>query len=215
MKWRVPFLTAGLFAISGVAHAEVIEIYVTEVPYRDPGPMFLLLGAEFLGDVPLETEGSSARGEARGFSVAAMSARERDFQLQVGVGFRQIDFGNLQLPSACDCERTATYLDAIIGARYFSRAPTMLFAKTLSVRFSAAGQAALSIGDAGMDFPITVSGGLAFSRRDDPSGILVELAHRPTTVNVLAGSLDVDPYSDVNVHVGTWTGLRASVFFGP
>ncbi|MFC1767660.1 hypothetical protein ACFLZ2_03805 [Candidatus Margulisiibacteriota bacterium] len=136
-----------------------VDVEYTEVPYR---PVYAFLGVHFEGG-----------NQQSGAGLTLMSARERDIQLNMMVGYRS--FSN-----------TGSF-DILIGGAYFPRRPTFVLGD-MPVRLKI-----YAMGGMGManDIFFAMMGGaeLVFSSADEPSGLTMGMAFWPavnvgTTTNI-------------------------------
>ncbi len=159
----------------------------------------------------MQSAGEETFGSQAGYGLWLMTAGERNYQYLAGLGIRRLDSSGLGI----EILRQVMILEVPFGARYFPRAPTFRVGRSLSCRATLGIEAALAFGihgGYGVDLPLTLSGGLATSLGRRPSGLLLELAYRPsaTLLNYYPSGPDAEAES---LRIAGWIGLRASYFF--
>lgn len=213
------WILAGLVVLASApeADAKMVRMLVSRYAYRDPGIVILSPSVDY-GGIRAETHdpGSTwAHGPQLGVSMLGISAGDRDLQGQAGLGYRRMDLAALEIEEREKVE----FVESMVGLRYFPRAPTLLLRESFCVRLiaSASGGAAVSLnGD--VNFPIDLTAGLHFAPGRTPSGLAVELVHRPNRYNLKYRPHEEpgDPVApEEKFDIAAWTALRVSFFFGP
>lgn len=144
-----------------------------------------------------------------GFGVRMQSAQDRNMQLEIQLAYRKLD-----LTSAGAGAQDMGLASFHLGGRIYPRLPQFGLGKNIGVRItgSALGgytydfaDTTVSAGDSGNagGLDISLSAGLAFSGRTDPSGFMAEIVYRPSTLS--GARFSVQP---------SWA-LRLGFVFGP
>lgn len=199
------------------ADAKAVRMFVGRYGYRDPGPVFLVPAVDY-GGIRAETSGDDpvvGHGPQLGIALLGVSAGDRDFQGQAGIGYRHMNLEGIEVEQRPNIE----FIESSIGLRYFPRAPTMLLAEQFCIRITGAATAGASVSTTGdLNFPLDVAGGLHFTTGRAPHGVAVEIVHRANHFD-LKYRPDNDPGDPVvpeaKYDVSPWTALRVSVYFGP
>jgi hypothetical protein len=202
------------------ADAKAVRAFVGRYGYRDPGPVFLVPTVDYGGirAETAETPGSPSvigHGPQLGVGMLGVSAGDRDFQGQAGIGYRHMNLEGIEVEQRPSIE----FIESSIGLRYFPRAPTLLLAEQFCIRLTGAASAGASISTKGdLNFPIDLAAGLHFTTGRAPHGLAVEIVHRANHFDMKYRP-DNDPGDPVvpeaKYDVSPWTALRVSVYFGP
>ncbi len=198
-------LAATALALPLSASSAQITVEITEVPYTQP---YAFLGVFFETGGSQKVIRTSDQAEIAtpqsGFGVRMTSARDRDVQLELGVGYRKLD---LSSTGAQSIGLTSFFL----GGRFHPRKPQFGLGDNIGVRVTGAalGGYAFDMADTTYDggnvggLDISMTAGLVFSGRTDPSGLTAEFVYRPSTLTGVRYS--VKP---------SWA-LRIGFLFGP
>jgi hypothetical protein len=161
------------------ASSQDIEIEITEVPYQEVyafgSPWF-----DFGGGHDVAGDAQTVDAGFAGFGFRIWGAREdRDIQLQLAVGFNQYRVEDLNITDL----RTVSVFDMMWGGRYFPRYPTFGLGRSLAARATFFAEGGLAMGfNPDMFAPTVVfGGGLSFSGRQNPGGVMLEIVYRPLT----------------------------------
>lgn len=218
---RRAVLAAVLFSILPLeAQAKAIRAFVGRYGYRDPGVVLLAPTVEY-GGIRAETHRDEsgnqvvAHGPQYAVSMLGISAGDRDLQGEASLGYRHMNLEGLKIEQRPDI----SMVEGHIGLRYFPRAPTLLFAESFAVRFTAAAGAGVSISTKGdLNTPIDLSAGLHFGVGREPHGLLVELVHRPNHFDLKYRPENEpgDPVvPEAKYDISPFTAVRVSIVFGP
>jgi hypothetical protein len=206
-----------LLGFASEASAKPVRMFVGRYSYRDPGPVILVPAVDY-GGIRAETAGDPSvvgHGPQLGIALHGVSAGDRDFQGQAGIGYRHMNLEGIEVEQRPEIE----LIESHIGLRYFPRAPTMLIAEQFCIRLTGAATAGASISTKGdLNFPIDLAAGLHFTTGRAPHGLAVEIVHRANHFDMKYRP-DNDPGDPVvpeaKYDVSPWTALRVSIYFGP
>lgn len=196
-----------------VCQAQVIQVEITEVPYEAPYA-FLAFHYGFGGNQTVERKsgGASATTPQTEYSLRIQGARDTNIQAEIELGYRKIDLENLG-----DSEGLS-FTSVGLGGRYYPRYPTFGLGSGLAGRLTASalggftysgnrsttdllGQEVFTDGSFSTDLRLTA--GLAFSGREEPSGLTAEIVYRPNSASNLEYSAEP-----------AWA-IRIGFLFGP
>lgn len=207
MKSHVLLAAAVLALPVSVASAQ-ITVEITEVPYTQPyaflGVFFETGGSQ---NVIRTSDMAEIATPQTGFGVRMQSARDRNIQLEIEVAYRKLDFTRTG-------DQDMGLASFHIGGRLYPRLPQFGLGNSIGVRVTASAlggyaydfaDTTVTAGDSGNagGLDVSLSAGLAFSGRTDPSGLMAEVVYRPNTLS--GARFSVQP---------SWA-LRFGFVFGP
>ena len=193
------------------ALADTYKIELTEVPYRDPGAVFVGFYVEGLGIQAVAAEGGRRLDNAAqlGIGLRVHSARRSVLQLEAVADYRRVSIADLGLVGL----RNLHFAGVSLGARLFPLRPTFALGDVATrLTGSLAGGATLG-SEGAVNLEVDLTAGLCFSLGDDPSGLSVEVVYRPLPMDV--GYSPDDGGADQTVSLSGSLILRAGVYFGP
>jgi hypothetical protein len=188
---------------------QTIHVEYTEVPYQRP---YAFLGLTFEGlGASSVTHGTSPAVDAKPLwgALRMMSARDSNFQLEIGVGLGKLDTSALKVDGA----NSMFTFEMTIGGRLFPRKPLLAFG-SLVIRPTLSVSGGFNTVGGGANGVAILTGGFAFGFTDDPNGLTAEFVYRP-----LGGEASFYPpglgASEDSIKYGANWGLRFGFLFGP